>query len=76
MRLSALDRLMQLQQQHAMLDRPLAAIDMRLPDRLVFRPRNEAKEGSVIPPVPPGTTPVTVPVSRQETHLGARTDGR
>ena len=41
---AALDRLMQLQQQHAVLDRPLAAIDMRLPDRLVFRPRIEAKE--------------------------------
>jgi cell division protein FtsQ len=59
---AALDRLAQLQQQHAILDRPLAAIDMRLPDRLVFRPRNEAKEGSVIPPVPAGTTPVTVPI--------------
>ena len=28
---AALDRLMQLQQEHALLDRPLAAIDMRLP---------------------------------------------
>jgi cell division protein FtsQ len=63
---AALDRLAQLQQQHAILDRPLAAIDMRLPDRLVFRPRNEAKEGSVIPPVPPGTTPVTVPISAKK----------
>ena len=36
---AALDRLMQLQQDHALLDRPLAAIDMRLPDRLVLRPR-------------------------------------
>jgi cell division protein FtsQ len=63
---AALDRLAQLQQRHAILDRPLAAIDMRLPDRLVFRPRNEAKEGSVIPPVPPGTTPVTVPISAKK----------
>lgn len=39
----ALDRLMQLQQDHAVLDRPLAAIDMRLPDRVVFRPRASAK---------------------------------
>jgi cell division protein FtsQ len=34
----ALDRLMQLQQDHDLLDRPLVAIDMRLPDRLVLRP--------------------------------------
>jgi cell division protein FtsQ len=39
---AALDRLMQLQQEHAVLDRPLAAIDMRLPDRLVFRPKEGA----------------------------------
>jgi cell division protein FtsQ len=58
----ALDRLMQLQQQHDVLDRPLAAIDMRLPDRLVFRPKIEAKENLVVPPVPPGTNPPTVPV--------------
>lgn len=36
---AALDRLMQLQQSHDLLDRPLEAIDMRLPDRLVLRPR-------------------------------------
>jgi cell division protein FtsQ len=60
---AALDRLTQLQQQHAVLDRPLAAIDMRLPDRLVFRPRIEAKEEDpVIPPVPPEGNPPTVPV--------------
>ncbi len=35
----AIARLMQLQQDHALLDRPLAAIDMRLGDRLVVRPR-------------------------------------
>jgi cell division protein FtsQ len=40
----ALDRLMQLQQQHALLDRPLAAIDMRLGDRLVLRPRPDEKK--------------------------------
>jgi cell division protein FtsQ len=38
----ALDRLMQLQQQHSLFDRPLAAIDLRLPDRLVLRPRPDA----------------------------------
>jgi cell division protein FtsQ len=58
----ALDRLIQLQQQHDVLDRPLAAIDMRLPDRLVFRPKAEAKEDLAIPPVPPGSAPSTVPV--------------
>jgi cell division protein FtsQ len=41
---AALDRLMQLQQQHAVLDRPLAAIDMRLGDRLVLRPRPDEKK--------------------------------
>ncbi len=40
----ALDRLMQLQQEHAVLDRPLAAIDMRLGDRLVLRPRPDEKK--------------------------------
>jgi cell division protein FtsQ len=58
----ALDRLMQLQQEHAVLDRPLAAIDLRLPDRLVFRPRPEAKDGTVVPPLPPGSSAPAVPV--------------
>jgi cell division protein FtsQ len=40
----AIDRLMQLQQDHALLDRPLAAIDMRLGDRLVVRPRPDDKK--------------------------------
>jgi cell division protein FtsQ len=39
----ALDRLIQLQQEHAVLDRPLAAIDMRLGDRLVLRPKPDEK---------------------------------
>jgi len=43
---AALDRLMQLQQQHELLDRPLAAIDMRLGDRLVLRPRPDEKKPS------------------------------
>ncbi len=42
----ALDRLMQLQQQHELLDRPLTAIDMRLGDRLVLRPRPDEKKQS------------------------------
>ncbi len=60
---AALDRLVQLQQDHAVLDRPLAAIDLRLPDRLVFRPRSDTKDELVTPPVPPtASSPSTVPV--------------
>jgi cell division protein FtsQ len=59
---AALDRLIQLQQDHGVLDRPLAAIDLRLPDRLVFRPKTDANDSAVIPPVPPASTPPTVPV--------------
>jgi cell division protein FtsQ len=39
---AALKRLAELQQAHALLDRPLLVVDMRLPDRLVIRPRGEA----------------------------------
>lgn len=35
---AALDRLLTLQQDHALLDRPLEVVDMRLPDQLVLRP--------------------------------------
>jgi cell division protein FtsQ len=45
---AALDRLAQLQQDHAVLDRPLSAIDMRLPDRLTLRPKPDAD----VPPAP------------------------
>jgi cell division protein FtsQ len=38
---AAIDRLVALQQDHALLDRPLEVVDMRLPDRLVLRPRAE-----------------------------------
>jgi cell division protein FtsQ len=49
----ALARLAELQQSHALLDRPLERVDMRLPDRFVFRPlpshapdgKPEAKDG-------------------------------
>jgi cell division protein FtsQ len=58
----ALDRLLQLQQDHDVLDRPLAAIDLRLPDRLVFRPRAEAKDSAAIPRSPPTSSAPTVPV--------------
>jgi len=52
----ALDRLTQLQQDQAVLDRPLAAIDLRLPDRLILRPKNEPHAdtaGTQMPPPPP-----------------------
>ena len=51
--IAALDRLMQLQQEHALLDRPLAAIDLRLPDRLVVRPRADAETPAPLPPKKP-----------------------
>lgn len=38
---AAINRLMELQSGHQLLDRPLAVVDMRLPDRLVLRPRAE-----------------------------------
>jgi len=51
-------RLVQLQQEHAVLDRPLVAIDLRLPDRLVLRPRPESDDLSVTPPLPPAGPPL------------------
>jgi len=54
---------MQLQQEHEVLDRPLLAIDMRLPDRLVFRPRpasatsGDGVDSLAIPPIPPAMAP-------------------
>jgi cell division protein FtsQ len=46
----ALDRLLSLQQDSALLDRPLEAIDMRLGDRLVLRPQQDK-------PAPPPAAP-------------------
>ncbi len=58
---AALDRLIQLQQDRNVLDRPLLAIDMRLPDRLVFRPKTASSADNddllVIPPIPPAAAP-------------------
>jgi cell division protein FtsQ len=55
--IAALDRLLQLQQETALLDRPLEAIDMRLGDRLVLRPQPgtvpNPSDKSASPPVPP-----------------------
>ena len=56
----ALERLLQLHQEPALMDRPLVAIDLRLPDRLVVRPRPDsgttqtgAAGPSAVPPPPP-----------------------
>jgi cell division protein FtsQ len=54
---AAIDRLMQLQREHAVLERPLVAIDLRLPDRLVLRPRPGSNELDVTPPLPPSAPP-------------------
>lgn len=48
----ALDRLIQLQNEHAVLDRPLAAIDMRLADKLVLRPKIEPRSETTPAPTP------------------------
>lgn len=58
----ALARLVELQDTHALLDRPLQVIDMRLPDRLVFRPlapRSSDARDSASPAAP--ATPIAVP---------------
>lgn len=47
--IAAMDRLMQLEQDHSLLERPLAAIDMRLGDRLVLRPRPDLAKDSAQP---------------------------
>ena len=59
----ALERLMQLQQDHALMDRPLTNIDLRLPDRLVVRPRTEAAatHPTALPPPPPPAPPAVIP---------------
>lgn len=49
---TALDRLMKLQQGDALLDRPLAAIDMRLGDRLVVRPKSDTDTPATPPKKP------------------------
>ena len=65
----ALDRLLQLQQEHALMDRPLTAIDLRLPDRLVVRPRPDGgatQTGAATPtalPPPPPSPPAIVPAA-------------
>jgi len=57
---AALDRLIQLHQKQAILDRPLAVIDLRLADKLVIRPRAETKPGTTAAGAP------TVPASSKK----------
>jgi cell division protein FtsQ len=47
----AMARLVELQNEHALLDRPLQAVDLRLPDRLLVRPRGSDTPAG--PPAPP-----------------------
>ena len=47
---AAIQRLAELQREARLLDRPLAAIDLRLPDRLVLRPTRQAEPAE--PPSP------------------------
>ena len=47
---AAIKRLAELQQEAKLLDRPLAAIDLRLPDRLVVRTNREAPENQPVRP--------------------------
>lgn len=46
---AAIERLAELQREARLLDRPLAAIDLRLPDRLVLRPVREAQPAEAPP---------------------------
>ena len=46
---AAINRLMSLHQDQALLDRPLKIVDMRLPDRMVVRPQTEAKPDDLTP---------------------------
>lgn len=69
---AALDRLLHLHQTQAILDRPLAAIDLRLADKLVVRPRPDTKadgKSDSKPTSAPSTTASgapTVPVSSKK----------
>lgn len=52
---AALDRLIQLHQSQALLDRPLSAIDLRLPDKLIIRPRAEGRGDAPATGAPTGS---------------------
>jgi cell division protein FtsQ len=55
----ALAKLVELNTQHALLDRPLAEVDLRLPDKLVIRPRADSttQDKPMGPPSPPARKP-------------------
>ncbi|MDQ2801678.1 MAG: cell division protein FtsQ/DivIB [Pseudomonadota bacterium] len=54
---AALDRLMAFEKDHQLLDRPLQRVDMRLPDRLVVRPRADVTAAAAPAPKDPHTAP-------------------
>lgn len=56
----ALKRLASLQQDHALLDRPLQVVDLRLPDRLVVRPQAARSDA-------PANVPATPPTPKKPT---------
>lgn len=56
---AAIDRLIALEQAHALLERPLAVIDMRLPDRLVVRPQPDSGTAAEQPPANAPAPPAT-----------------
>ncbi|MBV9736246.1 MAG: cell division protein FtsQ/DivIB [Acidisphaera sp.] len=60
---AALQRLADLQRDHALLDRPLQVVDLRLPDRLVLRPQPDAATAAATPagPTAPGASAGSAP---------------
>jgi cell division protein FtsQ len=57
--MAALTKLAELQAQHALLDRPLQTMDLRLPDKLVIRPRADSAPQDK--PTPTPSTPARKP---------------
>jgi len=72
----AMSRLMELQAAQSLLDRPLQAVDLRLPDRMVVRPQPEAHGPIPLSPIPPSlippspTSPSPIPPSPTSPNLG------
>jgi len=55
---AAIERLESLEKEHALLERPLQVVDMRLPDRLVIRPSPDSRAADeASPPLPPRPAP-------------------
>jgi len=53
----AMSRLMELQAAQSLLDRPLQAVDLRLPDRMVVRAQPDARGPIPLSPIPPSLIP-------------------